>query len=317
MIKVSIIVPVFNTEKYLNKCINSLLNQTLKDIEIIIINDGSTDNSEKIIKEFNDERIKYIPQENQGIGKTRNKGIKLAKGKYIVFVDSDDYIATTFCEKLYQKAEKEHLDIVFCDYFEDKGYLKEIRFPNISPASSLKDNPQIVNKINLGPCNKIYLRELLLKNDIFFVENLKYEDAPFVIKSLIYASKIGKINECLTYYVIHENSETTKRNQKIRDILKICEIIIAEMSKYDYLRPPLTNLIVMILCDYTVQQRYINNRKFRNAFINDAFKILNDLDSNWRECDYLKRCEYLVRKVKSSKFLTKIYCTIYNHKNKQ
>lgn len=104
MNKVSLIVPVYNTSKYLEKCINSLINQTLKDIEIIIINDGSTDNSEKIIKKFNDKRIKYIAKQNEGIGKTRNLGIEKATGEYLAFVDSDDYLSIDFCKKMYTKS---------------------------------------------------------------------------------------------------------------------------------------------------------------------------------------------------------------------
>ena len=89
---ISIIVPIYNSEKYLNKCIDSLINQTEKNIEIILVNDGSTDNSEEIIKEYKDKRIKYYKNKNQGIGKTRNFGIEQATGSYIMFVDSDDYI---------------------------------------------------------------------------------------------------------------------------------------------------------------------------------------------------------------------------------
>ena len=91
MAKVSLIIPIYNSSKYLKKCINSLVNQTLKDIEIILINDGSKDDSDKIIKEYKDKRIKYIRKQNEGIGKTRNLGIKEAAGEYIAYVDSDDY----------------------------------------------------------------------------------------------------------------------------------------------------------------------------------------------------------------------------------
>ena len=128
MNKVSIIVPVYNTSKYLNSCIKSLLHQTLKDIEIILINDGSTDDSESIIKKYKDKRIKYISKKNEGIGKTRNLGIDTATGEYLSFIDSDDYVEPDFCEKMYEKATKDKCDIVICDYYEDhfEG-LKEIK----------------------------------------------------------------------------------------------------------------------------------------------------------------------------------------------
>ena len=104
-VDISIIVPVYNSYKYLNKCIDSLINQTKKEIEIIIINDGSTDDSEKIIKSYKDDRIKYYKNKTQGIGKTRNFGIKKACGKFLMFIDSDDYIALDCCEKMYLNAK--------------------------------------------------------------------------------------------------------------------------------------------------------------------------------------------------------------------
>ena len=98
---ISIIVPIFNAEKYINKCIDSLLNQTKKELEIILVNDGSTDNTENIIKNYKDKRIKYYKNKNQGIGKSRNFGITKATGKYIMFIDSDDYIEDNACELLF------------------------------------------------------------------------------------------------------------------------------------------------------------------------------------------------------------------------
>ena len=104
MTDISIIVPIYNAEKYLNKCIKSLINQTKKELEFILVNDGSTDSSEEIIKTYKDKRIKYFKNKNQGIGKTRNFGIEKATGKYIMFLDSDDYLREDACQILYDKA---------------------------------------------------------------------------------------------------------------------------------------------------------------------------------------------------------------------
>ena len=111
--KISIIIPIFNTEKYLKTCLNSVLNQTLKEIEIICINDGSTDNSLKIIEEYasKDKRIKFISQKNNGVSYARNKGLEIATGEFIGFVDSDDYASKNFFEKLYNSALKTNSDI--------------------------------------------------------------------------------------------------------------------------------------------------------------------------------------------------------------
>lgn len=312
MKKISIIVPVYNTAAYLDKCLKSLLQQTLKDIEIIIINDGSTDESDNIIKKYHDNRIRYISKKNEGIGKTRNLGIDLATGEYLSFIDSDDYIEPNFCEKMYELATSAKCDIVICDYYEDHGnVLKEIKFPSFAPAS-LKENPQILNFINLGPCNKIYQKSLFKNKDNRFVENLKYEDAPFVCKVLLSAKKIGKIDESLAHYVIHEHSQTTTRDEKMFDILKIVAIMINDLKKYDYLKEAMTNLVVMVLTDYTIAQRHIKSSSLRNQFIDAAFLYLDELDPTWRKCTYLKKFSWLKRRVKSSKILTKAYCFIYN-----
>ena len=315
MTKVSLIVPIYNSQNYLEKCIKSLISQTLKDIQIILINDGSTDNSEKIIKSFDDERIVYISKNNEGIGKTRNLGIDKATGEFLAFVDSDDYLNEHFCEYMYQKAVNDDCDLVVCDFFEDRNTLVGIKFKDFKDTN-LRETPELINNINLGPCNKLYKKSLFDDKSNRFEENLKYEDAPFVVKMLVSANKIGKVNDYLTYYVIHSNSETTIRDKRMYDILEITDIIVNDLKKVDYPNDSLVSLAVMILTDYTIQQRYISDVKYRHDFINKAFKYLNNLDPKWRKCSYLKRFPKLKRYVKTSKLLTKIYCDLYNLKHK-
>ena len=173
MADVSIIVPIYNAEKYLNRCIDSLINQTKKELEFILINDGSTDSSEEIIKSYSDKRIKYYKNKNQGIGKTRNFGIEKAKSDYIMFLDSDDYLEYNACEKLYEKISSENLDLVICDYYKvyengTKEDVKVLSFEN----TTLKEKNNILLDINLAPWNKIYKLDLIKKNNIKFVENL-------------------------------------------------------------------------------------------------------------------------------------------------
>lgn len=315
MTKVSLIVPIYNSQNYLEKCIKSLISQTLKDIQIILINDGSTDNSEKIIKSFDDERIVYISKNNEGIGKTRNLGIDKATGEFLAFVDSDDYLNEHFCEYMYQKAVNDDCDLVVCDFFEDRNTLVGIKFKDFKDTN-LRETPELINNINLGPCNKLYKKSLFDDKSNRFEENLKYEDAPFVVKMLLSANKIGKVNDYLTYYVIHSNSETTIRDKRMYDILEITDIIVNDLKKVDYPNDSLVSLAVMILTDYTIQQRYISDVKYRHDFINKAFKYLNNLDRKWRRCSYLKRFTSLKRYVKTSKLLTKIYCDLYNLRHK-
>lgn len=130
-IKISVIVCVYNCEKYIDQCLNSIIKQTLKKIEIIVINDGSKDNTKNILEKYNlIENIKIINKENEGLTKSRNLGLDISKGKYIYFIDADDYIEKDTLERLYIKAEKENLDIVVFDYYNEslneKKYIKNL-----------------------------------------------------------------------------------------------------------------------------------------------------------------------------------------------
>ena len=315
MVKVSIIVPVYNTGKYLNKCIDSLIGQSLKDIEIILINDGSPDNSDEIIKGYKDKRIKYIKKDNEGIGKTRNLGIRKSTGEYLMFIDSDDYIDKDCALKMYEKAINSNCDLVMSNYYNDKnGKIENVHFLSFEDTNVL-DNPEIFMNINLGPCNKIYKRELLFDNDIFFEEKLKYEDVPFVIKALLNAKKIGKIDDCLSYYVIHENSETTIRDKRLFDIIEEVSIIEKEFSKYPKLHSVFVDLASFILTDYALQCKYVKDPEVAKSFIKAAFAKLDSIDKKWRQCDFIKNLDFSVRVIKSSPFLTRLYCNYYRKKN--
>lgn len=309
---VSIIVPIYNAENYLDKCIESLLNQTKKEIEIILINDGSTDNSEKIIKSYKDKRIKYFKNENQGIGKTRNFGIEKATGKYLMFVDSDDYIDKNMAKLMFDKAFSNSLDMVVCDYYKviNNENIEE-KLPSFKPTT-LKNSPNLLYDINLSPWNKIYKTSLIKDNNIRFVENLKYEDAPFVIEALDIANKIGKVNKCLNYYVIHGNSETTVRDKRVYDILKIIDRIRKYFKGKDYIKESLDKLTVRIITNYTIQQRVQKDKKIGMQFIEEGFKYLKQEVSDYKNNKYYQSRGILKRTIEKNKILTKIYVYLYN-----
>lgn len=309
---VSIIVPIYNAENYLDKCIESLLNQTKKEIEIILINDGSTDNSEKIIKSYKDKRIKYFKNENQGIGKTRNFGIEKATGKYIMFVDSDDYIDKNMAKLMFDKAFSNSLDMVVCDYYKviNNENIEE-KLPSFKPTT-LKNSPNLLCDINLSPWNKIYKTSLIKDNNIKFVENLKYEDALFVIEALDIANKIGKVNKCLNYYVIHGNSETTVRDKRVYDILKIIDRIRKYFKGKDYIKESLDKLTVRIITNYTIQQRVQKDKKIGMQFIEEGFKYLKQEVSDYKNNKYYQSRGILKRTIEKNKILTKIYVYLYN-----
>ena len=311
MADISIIVPIYNAEKYLNKCIDSLVNQTKKELEFILVNDGSTDSSEDIIKSYKDKRIKYFKNKNQGIGKTRNFGIDKATGKYLMFLDSDDYLDINACEKLYNKAIKEKSDLVVFDFYRVEDTLKEVTINNFK-SSSLKENPNLLLDINLGPCNKLIKRELIDKNNTRFNEELKYEDTPFVTEIIKNANKISKLNEYLHYYVIHSNSETTVRDERVFDIIKIIDIIRNQYKDEKYMEDIVNKLTVRTFTNYTIQQRVQKDIKVGMKFIDEAFSYMKKNIPNYKNNKYYETRGILRRTVEKNKFITKVYCSIYN-----
>lgn len=230
MTKLSIIVPVYNVEKYLPKCLESLIKQTLNDIEIICVNDGSMDNSLAILKEFasRDSRIKIIDNQHQGVAKTRNTGIEQSTGEYIGFVDSDDYIDIDFFEKLYNSATKSNSDIAIA------SILKHKKFFNIYNAKYTKEETAITIQDKIKLCedkkhfffyawNKIYHSGFIKENNIKFSEGQIYEDVMFAIKALYYSNKIISVYGTKYHYIEHEDSLTKykdKTGEKEQDLIK-------------------------------------------------------------------------------------------------
>lgn len=217
-------------EKYLPKCLESLIKQTLKDIEIICVNDGSMDNSLAILKEFasKDSRIRIIDNQHQGVAKTRNTGIEQSTGEYIGFVDSDDYIDIDFFEKLYNSATKSNSDIAIASILKHKNFF------NIYNAKYTKEETAITIQDKIKLCedkkhfffyawNKIYHSGFIKENNIKFSEGQIYEDVMFAIKALYYSNKIISVYGTKYHYIEHENSLTKykdKTGEKEHDLIK-------------------------------------------------------------------------------------------------
>ncbi len=215
MIKVSIIVPVYNVEKYLRECLDSLVGQTLKDIEIIVVNDGSSDNSLQILEEYaaGDVRIKVINQENAGVSVARNRGINCAVGEFVGFVDSDDWVDLDFCEKLYLAAKGDAADIaggkiILC---AENGKFKKRRVKARNRAlKTLKEKwcYLLDNGEHCYVCNKIYRRELLVDKKIFFAEGKKYEDILWSLQAIKLLGAAVAIADVSYYYRYNPSSIT-------------------------------------------------------------------------------------------------------------
>lgn len=217
MVKVSIIVPVYNCSKFLRRCLDSLINQTLTDIEIICINDGSTDNSEEIIKSYKDERIKLISKHSEGPSIARNIGIEQSKGEYVGFVDSDDWVDKNFFEKLYFTAQKYNADIATAGIirlhkFNKKTYLKfnkETYTTDFQEKIILCDLPD-----KSYVWNKIYRLSSFKENGLTFEEGRYYEDVVFTPQALYKIKSMVTVPNIYYYYWRSSGSIVTLRNEK-------------------------------------------------------------------------------------------------------
>lgn len=204
--------PVYNSEKYLSMALESLLNQTLKDIEIICIDDGSTDNSMQILEDFQkkDNRIIILSQNHLYAGVARNYGMSVASGKYLSFLDADDYFVPQMLEKAYVNAEEEKADIVIFngEYFVDNlesaymstGFLKESLMPNSNGFDNRNKIQNILNITNPAPWNKIFSAEFIRKNKIKFQSCKRGNDLFFIEIALALSERIGIVRENLIYY---------------------------------------------------------------------------------------------------------------------
>lgn len=213
---ISVIIPVYNSEKYLEKCLLSLINQSYKKIELIIINDGSTDNSIKICNKFKkkDSRIVLINQENKGRSEVRNVGIKKAKGTYIMFVDSDDYVTQDFCLDALNEIKHTNSDIVFFDYFSVSNSVIQKRdtlYKNFNHTLTKEEAMTSIINSSFLPM-KIIKKEIF--NNIKFPHNKDYEDVFVTYKLVEKAKKISYLAKANYFYVQHSNSITHIKNAK-------------------------------------------------------------------------------------------------------
>jgi len=289
--KVSVIVPVFNVEKYLRKCLDSLVNQTFKDYEVILVNDGSTDSSENIISEYTSKYpfIKSFNKENGGMSSARNLGLNYASGEYIAFVDSDDYVELFFLEKMYEKAKSTDSDVVICDYYainsEEKRYMK--CHMNYSPDEKIEYllSPPMV-------WSKLIKKEIM--DQIRFKEGIYYEDLDICIRLHSLINKVSFVDEPLyNYYVQHSGSIMTQKsfNNHLLDIFTVlddCKKILEEKYfreiEYIYITHLLRTATLRFL-DYPNTLEYLVRI---NAVMEREFP-------NWRENDYYHKSSNKVK----------------------
>lgn len=229
--KISIIVPIYNSEKYLKKCVDSILNQTLKEIEIILINDGSKDSSHLICLEYQEkfkEKIKYIHNNNIGCSATRNLGIKEASAEYIAFVDSDDYIEKDMYKDMYNLMVKDNSDIVITGikYIENEKIIKRKLVKKINSINDVFDEKNLIGHV----CNKLFRKKIIIDKDVYFLESSHYqEDMVFCFIYCLNIAKVSILNNLNYNYVLHSDNSVFSLNKRL-------QVFISYKYLYNYLK---------------------------------------------------------------------------------
>ena len=290
MPKVSVIVPIYNVEKYLEKCINSLLSQTLEDIQIILVNDGSKDNSGNIAREYeknNKNRIIYVEKENGGLSDARNHGLKYATGDFIAFLDSDDYIEKNAYEEMYNKAIEENADYVECDFIWE--------FPNkirVDKQHPYKNKKEMLSFVRVVAWNKLIKRQLITDNNLEFPKGLRYEDVEFTYKLIPFINKFAYVDKPFIHYVQREGSIANVQNERTAEIFTVLDNVIEFYKKnniYEKYRDELEyNYARYLLCSSLKRMCKIKDKTIREKLLTESWERLKLNFPNWKENVILK-----------------------------
>ncbi|WP_299041888.1 glycosyltransferase family 2 protein [uncultured Campylobacter sp.] len=343
--KVSIIIPVYNVEKYLRECLDSVINQTLKDIAIICVNDGSTDSSLEILKEYakNDSRIHIVDKINGGLGAARNSGIKYLidnniNPKYIYFADSDDWLDIQALEKLYNKSQKSNSDICIMEVAryieatnkidkEDPWYTNKCYKIRKNDVCSFDEIKSVLFSSCCVACCHLYSYEFLInslwENEEFYPENLLFEDNYPHIKTLIKAKRIAFLDEVLYFYRIREASimmSNSSKGKKIFDIFTTIDLIDSFLKKeqlFDALKDEFY-FYVYVAIDGALGRCMA---EFKNDFIATSKQYIQKYsDFNQKSIKLKKTCLKILHKLnnphnkKSIKIKNKIIYRLYRLK---
>lgn len=295
-VKVSVIVPVYNSEKYLEECLNSLLNQTLSEIEIICVDDGSTDSSPEILEAYSKkyDRIKVVSQENKDVGPAREAGLKIAKGEYVTFADNDDWFAQDAFEKLYINAKSNNSDVVIFKivfYYSDNNsyiypkslnlekYFEEgVDYNNfVFKAKDIKEH--VMNSL-FAPWFKFYKLDFLKSHNFYFKEKITYPDVPFHVQVLLRANRLSFCPEYLYFYRRnHQESmlSISKDTSRIFDIFEVIDEVeyflisenLFEFYKSEFYKFKIQQINFWLLrCGKTYQEEYFLKSKEELSNIN-------------------------------------------------
>ena len=324
--KVSVIVPVYNTEKYLIKCLDSLVGQTLKDIEIVIINDGSKDSSAQIIAEYIEKypsKIVYDTQINSGQAVARNKALKMCTGEYVGFLDSDDFVRLDMFERMYNKAVAEKADYVACGYtditYDVRG--KEIELEHYVHSKLAYKTRDMFFGALASPFLHLYKREVIMESGADFAEGVVYEDTAFYLNVIPFIRKLAVIDEPLAYRVRHSNSTmTTFKAAKVRQIFKVLDYSLEFYKNkgiYDKYQKELEYFCVrVLLCSSLQRIGKVADRKERKELLKETLEYLDINFKNRKLNKYFKGGKQNLYMRTFNRFTAPLYAWIIRMKGK-
>lgn len=287
MAEVTVIIPAYNAEKYLFECLQSLYEQTFKDIEVLVINDSSTDCTAYIVETFIEKHkgfnLQLITVSNGGAAKARNIGINLAKGRYIAFMDADDTAESIMLQAMINEAKKADADLVTCDFYwmyPDKIKRETLFAP--------KENRDLFTAAWAAPWNKLYRRSMLVDNDIYFTEGYTYEDTSFYLKYIPYCKSIKHISQPFIYWRQHGTSMMGRnQNKRIPQIFPVLEDAINFYKVHGHFQAyknELEYFCAKLLWGSSIYRIcQVRNSKERKKYILMTLTWLNNFFPNWKK----------------------------------
>mgnify|MGYP000874967623 FL=1 len=279
--KVSLIVPVYNTSKYLAKCLNSLLDQKLAELEIIVVNDGSTDDSQKIIDEFasKSDKIKPFEKPNGGLSDARNFGIERSSGEFIGFVDSDDYVSAEMFERMYEKALEYKAEIVLCDLEkvneQGEAFRDLPQSPQLPEKIELEKDFTIFGEMACFACNKLFRKELFEKHK--FKKGIHFEDIELIPKLVLDSKIIAKINEPFYKYFERQDSITKTHTHKGFDMFLAIQNVkeAFDRSEYNRFQEDFNRFFIFQgYYSYLAYVAYVKDKKLKEEMLDELARQL-------------------------------------------
>ena len=323
MPKISVIIPVYNVEKYLGWCLDSVIHQTLQDIEIICVNDGSTDNSLKILEDYakRDNRIKIINKSNEGLGAARNSGIRISNGDYLYYLDSDDWISLDCLEKLYNQITEDKADVCImgAKLYDDVNhcYLPRNNFYNLSMYKNRLNRvcnyKEIKNTVfrRFEAMFKLQNRDFVINNNLYFPQGCYFEDVVPHIKTMVLANRITFLNENLYYFRQNRAGslmDLAKKEKRVFDVFKFFEVAYDFIDSNDLWKELDYYFCEFIINECLYHYNRICSNSLKSEFLNLYKNFIKQYNIEQRLEEYPNlKSKYINNFVKPFKLSKKIF----------